>query len=196
MEIKEIVAATNNKGKLKEIQEILKDFKILSLKDLNCDVEVEEDKNTFEGNSIKKARELSELLKKSCIADDSGLCIEEFKGWPGVKTARFLGEDASQTDRNNYILNKMKGLEKQKRKAKAVTVISIVDTEGKEIIARAEINGYISEAPRGDNGFGFDEIFELENGRTLAELSSEEKNEISSRRKALKLCLKKYKDEK
>lgn len=179
-----IVMATNNQGKLKEVREILKDYEILSLKDLACDIEVEEDKDIFEGNSLKKAREISKLLKMPCIADDSGLCIEELNGFPGVLTARFLGEDASQEERNNYLINKLEG--KENRKATVVTVMTYVNEEkGQELIARGEVNGNIAKEKRGDNGFGFDEIFEIENGKTLAELTSEEKNEISSRKIAL-----------
>lgn len=180
-----IVMATNNQGKLKEVREILKDYEILSLKDLECDIEVEEDQDTFEGNSLKKAREISKLLKMTCIADDSGLCIEELNGFPGVLTARFLGGDATQEERNNYLINKLKG--KENRKATVVTVMTYVNEEkGQELIARGEVNGNIAKEKRGNNGFGFDEIFEIENGKTLSELTSEEKNQISSRKIALK----------
>ncbi len=179
-----IVMATNNQGKLKEVREILKDYEILSLKDLGCDIEVEEDQDTFEGNSLKKAKEISKLLKMPCIADDSGLCIEELNGFPGVLTARFLGEDASQEERNNYLINKLE--EKENRKATIVTVMTYIDEEkGKKVVARGEVKGNIAKEKRGNNGFGFDEIFELENGKTLAQLTSEEKNTISSRRIAL-----------
>lgn len=179
-----IVMATNNQGKLKEVKDILKDYEILSLKDLNCNIEVEEDKDTFEGNSLKKALEISKLLKIPCIADDSGLCIEKLGGFPGVKTARFLGEDASQEERNNYLIEQLK--EKKNRKAMIVTVMTYVDEQkNKTVVARGELYGYIAKEKRGNNGFGFDEIFELENGKTLAELNSEEKNEISSRKIAL-----------
>lgn len=177
-----IVMATNNQGKLKEVREILKDYEILSLRDLECDVEVEEDQDTFEGNSLKKAREISKLLKMPCIADDSGLCIEELNSFPGVLTARFLGEDASQEERNNYLINKLEG--KENRKATVVTVMTYVDHQ-KVIVARGEVKGNIAKERRGNNGFGFDEIFELENGKTLAQLTSEEKNKISSRKIAL-----------
>lgn len=181
---RKIVMATNNQGKLKEVREILKDYEILSLKDLACDIEVEEDQDTFEGNSLKKAKEISKLLKMPCIADDSGLCIEELNNFPGVLTARFLGEDASQEERNNYLINKLEG--RENRKATVVTVMTYVNEEkGQELIARGEVNGNIAKEKRGDNGFGFDEIFEIENGKTLAELTSEEKNEISSRKIAL-----------
>ena len=189
-----IIMATNNKGKLKEVREILNDYEILSLSYLNCEIDVEEDKDTFEGNSLKKAREISKLLKMPCIADDSGLCINALNGFPGVKTARFLGEDATQEDRNNYLINELE--QKENRKAQVVTVMSYVDIEkSEEIVARGELQGYIAKEKRGNNGFGFDEIFELESGKTLAELESEEKNEISSRKRALENLKKQLKGE-
>ena len=109
--MKKIVVATNNEGKLKEIREILKNYQLVSLKDINCNIEVDEDKNTFEGNAKKKAKEISEKVNMPCIADDSGLCIDKYDGWPGVHTARFLGENSTSKQRNEYILEKMKNLE-------------------------------------------------------------------------------------
>ena len=111
--MKKIVVATNNKGKIKEIKEILKEYELLTLKDINCDIEVEEDKNTFEENAKKKAKEVSKLVDMPCIADDSGICIEVFNGWPGVHTARFLGENVTQEERNQAILKKMEKLSKE-----------------------------------------------------------------------------------
>lgn len=190
-----IVMATNNKDKLKEVRQILSDYQILSLNDVNCKIEVDEDKDTFEENSLKKAREISKLLKMPCIADDSGLCIEELDGFPGVKTARFLGENASQDERNNYLIKQLE--KKENRKATVVTVMSYIDEEkNKEIVAKGELQGYIVKEKRGNNGFGFDEIFELENGKTLAELDSEEKNKISSRKLALENMKKQLDEEK
>lgn len=183
--MEEIILATNNKGKILELKEILKDKKVLSLKEAGIDIEVEEDEDSFEGNALKKASEIAKITQKTCIADDSGLCIDVLDGFPGVKTARFLGEDATQEERNNYIINKMQGIEKEKRKAKAITCIAVVDKSGKSNIYKGVLEGYISTEKRGNNGFGFDEIFELEDGQTLAELESEEKNKISSRKQAL-----------
>ena len=182
--MKKVVVATNNMGKLKEIKDILTGYQLLSLKDINCKVEVEEDKETFEGNSLKKAQEISEILHMPCIADDSGLCIDIYNGWPGVHTARFLGENATAKERNTYIVEKMKGLPTDQRKASVISCITYYEN-GIYIVGKGEIRGRIAEKPRGDNGFGFDEIFELEDGRTYAELSKEEKNKISHRRLAL-----------
>lgn len=183
--MKKIVSATNNKGKIKEFYEILKDFEILTLKEINCDIEVEEDQETFEGNSRKKAEEISKATSMPCIADDSGLCIDAFNGWPGVYTARFLGEEATQEQKNKAILEKMKNLKEDERKAKFVCVVTYCEN-GKCISARGEVEGKIALEPKGENGFGYDPIFELENGKTYAELTSEEKNSISHRKRALK----------
>lgn len=183
--MEEIILATNNNGKIKELQEILKEYKLLSLKEANINVEVEEDRDTFEGNALKKAEEICKIANKTCIADDSGLCVDALEGFPGVYTARFLGEDATQEQRNNYILEKLEGTKKDKRTAKVITCIAIVKPNGEEKTYIGELNGYIAENRRGNNGFGFDEIFELDNGKTLAELDKEDKNKISSRSIAL-----------
>ncbi len=190
--MKKIVIATNNAGKLKEIKEILTGYELLSLKDVNCNMEVIEDKETFEGNSMKKAQELSEYLHMPCIADDSGLCIDIYDGWPGVHTARFLGEKATPEQRNIYILEKMKNLKKEERKASVKCCVTYYEN-GNYIIGKGEIKGYIATEMRGKNGFGFDSIFELEDGRTFAELTKEEKNQISHRRLALQDLLSKMK---
>lgn len=181
--MEEIIIASGNKGKIKEAQEILKEFKVISIKKLGIDVDVEEDKETFEENAIKKAETIAkELNGKMCIADDSGIEIEYLDGFPGVRTKRW--HQGSDRERNLAILEKMQGVEKENRKINFVTAIALSDGK-KTICKKGIISGYVSECIRGDNGFGFDEIFELENGKTLAELSNEEKNEISARRIAI-----------
>lgn len=181
--MKEIIIASGNKGKIKEAQEILKEFKVISIKELGIDIEVEEDKESFEGNAIKKAETIAkELNGKMCIADDSGIEIEYLDGFPGVRTKRW--HQGSDRERNLAILEKMQGVEKSNRKIDFVTAIALSDGK-KTICKKGIISGYVSESIRGENGFGFDEIFELENGKTLAELSNKEKNEISARRIAI-----------
>ena len=182
--MKKIIVATNNKGKLKEIREILTDYELLSLEEVGINIKVEEDENTFRGNSLKKANEIFKVANIPCIADDSGLCIDVFDGWPGVETARFLGDKASQEDRNKYILEKMQDKSGEERNAKVVCDIAYVDNENTTVV-EGIIEGKISKEERGSSGFGFDSIFELEDGRTLAELSEKEKNDVSSRRIAL-----------
>lgn len=179
----EIIMASGNKGKIKEAQEILSNYKIIPMKELGIDIDVEEDKETFEGNAIKKAQTISNKLNgKMCLADDSGIEIEYLNGFPGVQTKRWL--DGTDRERNLAIIEKLKDVPKENRKIKFVTAIAISD--GNNTISAVEfMEGFVAENVRGDNGFGFDEIFELDDGRTLAELSQEEKNEISSRKKAL-----------
>ena len=182
--MKKIVVATNNKGKIKEIRNILKEFELVTLQDVNCNIEVDENQETFEGNSLKKAKEISEIVGMPCIADDSGLCIEAFDGWPGVYTARFLGEDATPEERNYAILEKMKNLDDDQRTAKVICVVTYYE-DGKVLVGKGVLEGKISKEPRGNNGFGFDSIFELKDGNTFAQLDESEKNAISHRKKAL-----------
>ena len=179
----EIVIASNNEGKIKEVQEILSDYKIIPMKKTGVEIEVNEDQKTFEKNAIKKAEIISnELDGKMCLADDSGIEIEYLNGFPGVYTKRW--HDGTDRERNLAILEKLKDVPKEKRKIKFVTAIALAGVFN-TIVVQGVIEGYVAENVRGENGFGFDEIFELEDGRTLAELSNEEKNKISARRIAL-----------
>ena len=182
--MEKILIATNNKGKLEELKNLLKEYEILSMKDVNCNIEVVEDGKTFEENAKKKAKEIYDITKIPCIADDSGLCIDYFDGWPGIYTARFLGPNSTKEEINNYILEKMKNLKDGERKAEVKCVVTYYN--GTDFITgTGVIKGKIALNKRGNNGFGYDEIFELENGKTYAEISEEEKNKISHRRKAI-----------
>lgn len=173
---KTIVFASNNEGKIKEVKEILDDYNITSLKENNIDKDVLEDGNSFYENAFIKAKEIYDICKVPVIADDSGLCINFLDGWPGIYTHRI----SSDENRNDFLLEKVEGLPDRSAKV----VCDMVFYDGKEIISsEGIITGVISRNKRGNNGFGFDSIFELENGLTLAELSAEEKNEISARKK-------------
>ncbi len=173
-----MILATNNKGKLEEIRKILNDFEIFSLKDKNINIDVIEDADSFFGNAKKKALEIYEITNEEVIADDSGLCITCLNDFPGVMTHRFLGDNATDKERNEYLINEISKF--SDRSAKVVCVL--VYYNGNEIITgEGVLNGTISYERRGNNGFGFDEIFELESGKTLAELTPEEKNQISAR---------------
>lgn len=167
--MKKIVLASGNEGKIKETKEILKDFEIISMKELGIDIDVEEDQNTAKGNVIKKAETIAKLLNgEMCLADDSGISIEYLDGFPGVHTKRWY--NGTDRERNLAIIEKLKGVPKEKRKVSFYVAVAI--SNGKETICEeAKLDGYITSEPRGENGFGFDEIFELENGKTLAELS-------------------------
>ena len=185
-----MILATNNKGKLEEIRKILTNYKIYSLKDKNINIDIDEDRDSFIGNAKKKAKEIYEISHEETIADDSGLCINSLNGFPGVMTHRFLGDNVTDRMRNEYLIDKVNKYEDRS----AQVVCNLVYYNGnQEIIAEGILNGFISKECRGNNGFGFDEIFELPNGLTLAELSSEEKNAISARSLAVKDLMKKLK---
>ena len=174
-----MVLATNNPGKLKEIKEILKDYEIYSLKEKGLAIDVLEDADTFYGNALKKAQTIYNLVKEPVIADDSGLCITALDDFPGVLTHRFLGEDATNDDRNSALI-KMLSDPTLNREAKVVCDLVYYDGNN-TLVGEGTLKGKIASFPRGENGFGFDAIFELENGKTLAELTSEEKNALSAR---------------
>ena len=175
-----MIFASNNKGKLIEIKSIFNEEEIKSLKDAKIEIEIIEDQDSFYGNALKKARGIYNLTKVPVIADDSGLCINVLNDWPGVITQRFLREEATDKERNDAIIKKMEQFKHCEREAKVIC--NLVYYDGINIITGEGIlKGKISQEPRGSNGFGFDEIFELKDGRTLAELSSEEKNKISAR---------------
>lgn len=186
-----MIFASNNKGKLEEIRKIFSDYDIKSLSESNIDIDVVEDAEDFLGNATKKAKEIYNISKEEVIADDSGLCINALGGFPGVNTHRFLGEDKTDRERNEYLINEVNRFDDRS----ARVICYLVYYNGTDtIIGKGELTGYISKEVRGSNGFGFDEIFELENGKTLAQLSAEEKNSISARKLAaedLKLKLKK-----
>lgn len=172
-----MIFASNNKGKIREIKSIFSNEEIISLKEANVDIDVVEDADSFYGNALKKAKEIYEITKIPVIADDSGICIEAFEGWPGVLTHRFAGEEASDVDRNNIMVDKVSNVDNKR----AQVICNLVYYDGTNIIVGEGIlNGNIV-SPRGTNGFGFDPIFELDSGKTLAELTSEEKNITSAR---------------
>lgn len=178
-----MILATNNKGKLEEIKKMFSEYKIYSLKEKNIDIDVEEDQDTFLGNAKKKAMEIYEISHEETVADDSGLCIDCLDGFPGVMTHRFLGDDATDRMRNEYLIKEVNKHEDRR----AQVICNLVYYNGKEfVVGEGILEGFISKECRGSNGFGFDEIFELSNGLTLAELSPEEKNKVSARALALK----------
>jgi len=182
-----LLIASNNINKIKEIREILNDsnIEILSLKDLNIDVEIIEDADTFEGNARKKANEIFSIAKIPTIADDSGLMVELLDGKPGVHSARYAGPNCSYADNNLKLLKELRNKPKPHR-AKFVSIISFKSDNFDEIF-EGYMEGEIIDEPRGKNGFGYDPVFKP-NGYdlTYAELSSEEKNKISHRAKSLK----------
>ena len=186
--MEKIVFATTNDGKVKEIKEILKDFpiEVVSMKEMNISIDIEEDGTTFEENSLIKARAISKLTGLPALADDSGLEVDYLNGEPGIYSARYLGRDTDYDYKNNYIINKLSDAKEGERSARFVCVISLVLPDGREFVERGVVEGLIGYEQKGENGFGYDPIFYLpEYGKTSAELSPEEKNKISHRGKAL-----------
>lgn len=200
MSKKILVAASNNNGKIKEIKEIFTDYDILSIsemeKKLGKKIIVTENQMTFSENAREKVNCLYQEIGDDyiCIGDDSGISIDALDGFPGVHTARWMNADDHM--KNLELLKRLENVPKNKRKCHYTTVIAI---KGKEIdkIFEYTLDGIISLNVRGNNGFGFDEIFELPNGKTLAEITMKEKLELSPRRKALDMVieyLKNYKN--
>jgi XTP/dITP diphosphohydrolase len=181
-----ILAATGNKGKLREIREILdnEDLTIISPDESGIKVDVLEDGLTFEENAIKKAVALRQASGMNVLADDSGLCVDALGGMPGVISARFSGVDATDEKNILKLLKLMEG--KMDRKAKFVCVLALALTDGRIITASGECPGIITTCPSGTGGFGYDPVFlDPKSQLTFAELPQEEKNKISHRRKAL-----------
>lgn len=184
-----IIFATGNQNKLIEIRQILDGlpYEIKSLKEMGISVPIEENGKTFEENAIIKAKAVMEKTGQMVMADDSGLEVDYLGGKPGIYSARFLGEDTSYDVKNQYIIDKLKGAEGEKRSARFVCAIAFGEP-GKPIVTRTGVmEGRIHSCIAGENGFGYDPIFYLpEYGMTSAQISPEEKNAISHRGKALR----------
>ncbi len=186
--MKKIIFATNNEGKMKEIRMILEGmpYEVLSLKDAGVKVDIDENGTTFEENAMIKAKTIMELTNEIVLADDSGLEVDAMDRQPGIYSARFLGEDTSYEVKNNYILNELKGVPDEKRTARFVCAIACAFPDGRCKTTRGTIEGKIGYKIAGSNGFGYDPIFFIpEFGCTTAQLSPEQKNQISHRAKAL-----------
>ena len=184
-----IVAASRNRHKIEEIEAITKKFgmRIISRDEAGIPpVEIEEDGQTFEENSFKKASEIMKLCGQITLADDSGLMVDYLNGAPGVYSARFAGEDGNDAKNNEKLLKLMEGVTADKRTAKFVSVITMVYPDGTVLTARGECPGTILTAPAGDGGFGYDPLFVPEGyEKTFAQLTADEKNAISHRAVAL-----------
>ena len=186
--MKEIILATNNQNKVREMKQKLEPFNInvLSQKEAGINIDVEETGETFKDNSQIKAEAIFNLLKKPVIADDSGLCIDALDGAPGVHSHRFAGEDASDLDRINIVLDKLKDVPTDKRTARFKCCVCFIYENGEEHFFEDTAEGIIGLEPSGTNGFGFDPIFHYEGDiRSFAEYSPEEKNKVSHRGKAV-----------
>ena len=184
-----IIFATSNEGKMREIREILKGLgaEILSLKDAGVHVEIVEDGDSFEANAVIKAKAVWEKTGGIVLADDSGLEIDYLGGEPGIYSARYMGEDTSYEIKNWNLIHRLNGVAEEKRTARFVAVIAGVLPDGRVVTTRGTMEGRIAHEPAGCGGFGYDPILVLpEYGKTSAEITMEEKNEISHRGKALR----------
>ncbi|MGD9973766.1 MAG: XTP/dITP diphosphatase [Desulfatirhabdiaceae bacterium] len=180
-----IVVATRNPGKLKEIQSLLNDFPVIlkSLDDFGPIPEVEEDGETFDENAYKKASFTSRILGIPAIADDSGLVVNSLDGEPGIHSARYGGDHLTDMDRCMILLKNME--HQSNRQAQFECVISIAVPTGAALTYEARCDGLILDKPKGENGFGYDPVFYYPPlQKTFAEMSPDEKNEISHRAKA------------
>ncbi len=189
--MRQILFATSNEGKMKEVRMIMADdmgIEVLSLKDLGIKADIEENGSTFEENAIIKATEISKLSGMLTLADDSGLEVDYMNKEPGVYSARFMGEDTSYHIKNNEIIKRLENAKGAERSARFVCVIAAAFPDGEVLTTRATIEGEIGYKEEGENGFGYDPIMYLpEYGTTTAGLPLEEKNKISHRGKALRL---------
>ncbi|MBQ3072312.1 MAG: XTP/dITP diphosphatase [Oscillospiraceae bacterium] len=182
-----LVLASNNKKKMKEMTEILGDMgiEVISQREAGADIEVEETGTTFYENARLKAAEACRVTGLASVADDSGLCVDALGGEPGVYSARYGGEGLTDTGRYELLLKNMEN--EEHRSAKFVSCIVCVFPDGTEITAQGECPGEILRSPRGEGGFGYDPVFYMpEKGKTMAEMTAEEKNAVSHRGCALK----------
>lgn len=185
-----IIFATGNAGKIKEIQMIMEDtgMEVLSMKEAGITVDVEENGATYEENALIKARAVAEKTDCIVMADDSGLEIDYLNKEPGIYSARYMGEDTSYHIKNHNLIERLAGVPDEQRTARFVCAIAAILPDGKELTTRATIEGRIGYEEKGENGFGYDPIFYVPQfGRTTAELTEEEKNQVSHRGKALEL---------
>jgi XTP/dITP diphosphohydrolase len=184
--MKEIVIATKNQHKIIEMKAVLEPlgYKVLSLFDFQEFPDIVEDQDTFKGNAWKKAKELSEYLQKTVIADDSGLEVEALDSRPGIYSARYAGEHATYQDNNAKLLEEMK--DKKNRNARFVTAMCVYQEGQDPIYIEEYLYGSIAFDYKGNNGFGYDPLFIVkESNKRLAEYTTEEKNAISHRGKCL-----------
>lgn len=191
-----IIFATSNLGKMKEIKEILNDLncEILSMKEAGINTDIVENGKTFEENATIKAKAIVKIANCIVLADDSGLEVDYLNKAPGIYSARFLGENTSYDIKNKYIIDKLSNVNDEKRSARFVCAIACALPNGEIFTTRATIEGRIAYEPKGENGFGYDPIFFVpEFNCTTAQLSSEQKNKISHRGKALVLMKEKLK---
>ena len=182
-----VIIASNNEGKIKEFKAMLSPlgYEPVSMREAGITAEIIEDGETFSENAHIKAEAIYAIAKMPVIADDSGLCIEFLGGAPGVYSARYAGEHATDAERNAKVLDEMHGVDLPLRAAKFVCALYFIRDDEHEICVTGECEGFIGEEPIGDNGFGYDPIFMIDEDTSMAMLDDEEKNKISHRARAL-----------
>ena len=190
---KQLVVASNNAHKLREIAEIFTEFEILSQKQAGFDEEVEETGVTFMENALLKARAACKALGLPALADDSGLCVDSLDGAPGVYSARYCGYHGSDKENRDLLLKNLEGV--QNRRAHFTSAIALVYPDGTELLAEGHTYGNILFEEQGEGGFGYDCIFESEDlGKSFGIATAEEKNAVSHRFRALQILLEKWKE--
>ena len=185
----ELLVATRNRGKVREIGKALggMGFRIRSLHDFEDVPDVEEDGRTFGENALKKARFYSRFLNLLTVSDDSGLVVDSLNGRPGIYSARFAGEKATDQENNKKLLNLMENVPASRRDARFRCAIAIVSPRGEEVVVEGECRGKIGFKEVGKRGFGYDPLFILPQlKKTVAQLTLDEKNRVSHRGKALR----------
>jgi len=195
--MKEIIIATKNAGKVKEFQKLFseKAITIKSLLDFKNCPDIEENGETFVENAVIKAKAIAHYFNKVAIADDSGLAIDALDGKPGVYSARYAGEQKNDQDNMEKVLRELEGVPFAERTARFHCALAVAFPDGRTKVVEGTCEGYISEEPKGTHGFGYDPIFYVpDKEKTMAELSGEEKNEISHRANALKKLLEEWDD--
>jgi XTP/dITP diphosphohydrolase len=189
--MRDLLVATTNLHKLEEYRAIFSDlpYRLLSLRDLRLDMDVEETGSTFEENAVLKAHAYAQASGLLTLADDSGLEIDAMGGAPGIFSARFAGKDTPYEERFRLILERLNGLPVEQRSARFRCAITLAEPSGYTRTVEGIIEGVIADAPRGEGGFGYDPIFLVpEIGMTTAELSADDKNRISHRGRAAQLA--------
>lgn len=193
-----IVLASGNKHKLEEINDILKDFdyELITMHDAGLvDFDIEENGDTFEANSLIKAKAVFNELGEITIADDSGLEVDYLQGAPGIYSARYSGVGATDASNNAKLLEELEGVTGENRSAKFVAVITMLFPNGDKIVARGEVLGVMLEEIKGETGFGYDPLFFVkEHNMTFAEMGSDLKNKMSHRANALIILKEKLKE--
>ncbi|MEA4816373.1 MAG: XTP/dITP diphosphatase [Lachnospiraceae bacterium] len=195
--MKEIIFATKNKGKAREVSAMLRgfDIDIRTMEEAGINIDIEETGETFEENAIIKAVAVMRESGKAAIADDSGLEVDYLNGEPGVYSARYMGEETPYEIKNKKIIELLKDAKGEKRKARFICAIAVAFPDRETFVCRGVFEGYIAYEPKGKNGFGYDPIFFLpEYNMTSGEIDSELKNKISHRAKALKAMTDRLKD--